>query len=148
MNAMTLYRPISIESALDDFDRLMGSFFGESPLAPARASYSRVPAVDVRETENGYTVEAELPGLDEKNVEVHVEGRNLTIESKEEEKTEKEEARYVIRERRSTTFRRSFSLPDDADPATIAAKFKNGVLELDIKKREEAKRRLVKIESK
>jgi HSP20 family protein len=146
MNAMTLYRPVTIENALDDFDRLLGSFFGESPLAPA--SYSRVPAVDVRETEDGYSVEAELPGYDEKNVEVHVEGRTLTIASKAEEKTEKDEGRYVLRERRTSSFSRSFTLPEDADPETIAASFKNGVLELGIKKREEAKRRVVKIEAK
>jgi len=148
MNAMTLYRPITIENALDDFDRLMGSFFGDSPLAPARSPYSRVPAVDVHETEDGYTVEAELPGYDEKNVEVHVEGRTLTLESKKEEENKKDEGRYVIRERRSASFSRSFSLPEDADLETISASFKNGVLELAIKKREEAKRRVVKIDAK
>jgi HSP20 family protein len=146
MNALTMYRPISIESALDDFDRLVGSFFGESPLAPA--SYSRVPAVDVRESADGYTVEADLPGYDENGVEVHVEGRTLTIASKKEEKTQKDDGRYVIHERRSAAFRRSFSLPEDADPESISASFKNGVLELSVKKREEAKRRVVKIEAK
>ena len=61
MNALSLYRPVSIQNALDDFDRLIDSFFGESPLAPARTSLSsRVPAVDVRETDDGYVLEAEL----------------------------------------------------------------------------------------
>lgn len=148
MNAMTLYRPVTIENALDDFDRIVNSFFGDSPLAPARSSYYRTPAVDVRETEDGYVVEADLPGFDEKNVEVHVEGRTLTIESKKEEKEEKDEGRYVLRERRSSSFSRAFTLPEDADAESIAASFKNGVLALSVKKREEAKRRVVKIEAK
>lgn len=148
MNAMTLYRPVTIENALDDFDRIVSSFFGDSPLAPARSSYSRVPAVDVRETEDGYLVEADLPGFDETGVQVHVEGKTLTIESKKEEKAENDEGRYVIRERRSASFSRAFTLPEDADPESVVASFKNGVLSLSIKKREEAKRRIVKIEAK
>ncbi|GAB1484497.1 hypothetical protein MASR2M78_33150 [Treponema sp.] len=90
MNALTMYRPVSIDSALNDFDRLMGSFFGNSPLAPAVSS--RSPAVDVSESEDAYRMEAELPGMSEKDVEVRVEGRTLSIESiieKVEEKTEK-----------------------------------------------------------
>lgn len=66
-------------SILDDFDRLINSFFGESPLAPARTNLSsRIPAVDVRETDDAYVLEAELPGFDEKSVEVHVDGQVLT----------------------------------------------------------------------
>jgi HSP20 family molecular chaperone IbpA len=153
MKAVTLYRPVTIENALHDFDRYMASFFGESPLTPA--VHAREPAMDIRETENAYVLEAELPGYDEKNIEVHVDRGVLFIESKKEETTErnvspsKEEAakeRYVIRERRSASFKRSFKLPENADPDAISAQFKNGLLSMEIKKLAEAKKKVIQIQ--
>jgi len=147
MNALSLYRPVTIQNALDDFDRLINSFFGESPMTPSRTSLtSRVPAVDVRETDDGYVLEAELPGYDEKSVEVHVDGKVLTIESKKDDNKEENKGSYVIRERHCESFRRSFTLPDDVDSDSITATFKNGLLTLNIKKRAESKRKLIKIE--
>jgi HSP20 family molecular chaperone IbpA len=155
MKAVTLYRPVTIENALNDFDRYVESFFGDSLLAPA--SYGREPAVDIRETGDAYVLEAELPGYDEKDIEVHVDRGVLSIESKKEESAErnvspaKEDAgkeRYVIRERRSSSFRRSFRLPENADLETISARFSNGLLCLEIKKLAEAKKRVIQIKAK
>lgn len=116
-------------------------------MAPARTSLSsRVPAVDVRETDEGYILEAELPGYDEKGVEVHVDGQVLTIESKKDEQKEEKNGSYIIHERYSEAFRRSFTLPDDVDSDAITATFKNGLLTLNIKKRIESRRKLIKIE--
>jgi HSP20 family protein len=151
MKTVTLYRPFTIEKALEDFDRYMDSFFGESPLIPA-ASY--MPAVDIRETEGCYELEAELPGYDEKGIQVHVDGGVLTIESKKEEEVnrdvspkqgEKIEHRYLIRERRGASFHRSFKLPENADINAISAAFKNGILTLEIKKQPEAQKRVIEI---
>ncbi|AEF84671.1 stress response protein [Treponema primitia ZAS-2] len=148
MKAVTMYRPVTIEKALNDFDRYMESFFGESPLTPA---YTRELAVDIRENADAYLLEAELPGYDEKNIEVQVDGGVLTIASKTEEKKErdvspaKEDEHFIIRERRSASFSRSFKLPENADLEAISANFKNGVLSLDIKKRAETKKRLIQI---
>lgn len=88
MNAVKVYRPVTIQSALDDFDRMLGSFFGDSPLNPGRQLNSRIPPVDILENDEGYILEAELPGLNEQAIEVHVEGKNLSISSspKDEEK--------------------------------------------------------------
>jgi HSP20 family molecular chaperone IbpA len=150
MKAVTLYRPVTIENAMNDFDRCMESFFGESPLTPALRNYSTEPAVDIREAADAYVLEAELPGYDEKNIEVHVDGGVLTIETKSEEKTDEKAAedRYVIRERRSASFSRSFKLPENADMDAISANFKNGLLSLEIKKRAETKKRVIQIEGK
>ncbi|MDR2078936.1 MAG: Hsp20/alpha crystallin family protein [Treponema sp.] len=156
MKAVTLYRPVTIENALNDFDRYVESFFGESPLTPA--AYAREPAVDIRETEDAYVLEAELPGYDEKNIEVHVDRGILCIESKKEEKIERnvspskggaaKEERYVIRERRNASFHRSFKLPENADLDAIFARFNNGLLYLEIKKLAEAKKRVIQIQAK
>ncbi|GHV81616.1 molecular chaperone Hsp20 [Spirochaetia bacterium] len=168
MKTVTLYRPFTIEKALEDFDHYMGSFFGESPLTPAR-NQRYLPAVDIRETEGAYEVEAELPGYDEKNIQVHVDGSVLTIESRKEEPSEavkdvsatsekaaarKEvaekgvtdnEPRFIVRERRSASFHREFRLPENADTNAISAVFKNGLLNLEIKKRPEAQKRVIEI---
>jgi HSP20 family molecular chaperone IbpA len=144
MKAMTLYRPVTIEKALTDFDRYMEAFFGESPLTPALRN-CREPVVNVRETGGAYLLEAELPGHDEKSIEVQVEGGVLTIASNAKEEDTKNEDRWMIRERMDASFSRSFRLPENVDPETISARFKNGLLSLEIKKPEEAKKRTIKI---
>jgi HSP20 family protein len=160
MKTVTLYRPYTIEKALDDFDRYMESFFGESPLTPAHGRVNYLPPVNIEETNGAYLLEAELPGFDEKNIEVQVDGGVLTIKSaqgkevrkelpetaKEDESAQKEpERQFLIRERRSESFSRSFKLPENADPDSISAVFKNGLLNLEIAKRPETQKRLIKI---
>jgi HSP20 family protein len=110
--------------------------------------------VDVQETQGAYVLEAELPGFDEKNIEVHLDNGRLTIESRKEEKTSKGDSQgagegtYILRERRSAAFSRSFKLPENADPDSISAAFKNGILRLEIKKRAETQKRIIQIEKK
>lgn len=150
MRAVSMYRPNTIENALTDFDRYFESFFGDSVLSPTARAYNRLPAVDVRETEKAYELEMDLPGYDEKNIEVHVDGGSLTISSKqedsrEEKKNSKEDGTYILRERRINTFSRSFKLPENADSESVKAEFKNGVLKLEIHKRAEAQKRVIQI---
>ena len=149
MKAITMYRPNTIQNALSDFDRCLESFFGDSLLAPAARILNHLPAVDVRETENAYVMEMELPGYDEKNIEVHVDGSSLSIASRQEEAQDREEKKdagtYILRERRLNTFNRSFKLPENADSEAVSASFKNGILILEIKKRAEAQKRTIRI---
>jgi HSP20 family protein len=152
MKALTMYRPLTIGNALGDFDRYLESFFGNSILDPADRVFNHLPAVDVREKEDSYLLEVELPGYDEKDIQVHVEGGNLTIESRQDEEKERKEkggdaknGAYLIRERRSNSFNRSFKLPENADPDQVSAAFKNGILTMEIKKRSEAQKRLIRI---
>jgi HSP20 family protein len=145
-----MYRPNTIENTLSDFDRYFESFFGDSVLSPAARAYNRLPAVDVRETEKAYELEMDLPGYDEKSIEVHVDGGSLTIASRqedarEEKKNSKEEGTYILRERRLNAFSRSFKLPENADSENVAAAFKDGVLKLEIGKRAEAQKRVIQI---
>jgi HSP20 family protein len=150
MKTIALYRP----NALSDFDRYFESFFGDSPLTPATRIYNRGPAVDVRETEKAYKLEMELPGYDEKDIEIHVDGTNLSIASKHEETKEtapQETApkeTWLVKERRVSTFSRSFKLPENANPEEVTAEFKNGVLSMEIQKRAEAQKRAIQIKTK
>jgi HSP20 family protein len=153
MKTSTLYWPLALGNALSDFDRYLEPFFGDSPLTPVDRIASHLPAVDIREKGDAYILEAELPGYEEKDIEVHVEGGNLTIESKREEEKERKEngknaktdGAYLIRERRTSSFSRSFKLPDNADSEQVNAVFKNGILTMEIKKRGEAQKRLIQI---
>jgi len=151
MKAMTLYRPpvpTFLGDTLSGIDRYLESFFEDSFLSLPGQTSGRMPRVDVQETDNAYVIEAELPGYDEKALEIRLDGSHLTIESKkEEEKTEEKSPTYLIRERRSSAFSRSFKLPENADTEDIKAVFAKGVLNLRIPKRAEAQRKTIAINS-
>ena len=152
MKAISLYRPRVLESALSEFDRYMDSFFGDNFLTPSERIFNRLPAVDIRETEKAYVLEAELPGFDEKNIEIRLSGNYLTLESKKTEENNSEKdggtascTNYLIHERRFSSFTRSFKLPDNADPEGISASFRNGILSLEIGKKAEAQQKVIQI---
>jgi len=132
---------------MSDFDRYLESFFGDSVLASTERAFNRLPAVDVRENEQSYLLEMDLPGYNEKDIEIHIDGGNLSIASKQEEVKE-EKGTWLLRERHTSTFSRSFRLPENADPAEVKAEFKDGILSLEIKKRAEAQKRAIKINAK
>ncbi|MDR0313630.1 MAG: Hsp20/alpha crystallin family protein [Treponema sp.] len=148
MKAVTLYRPRVIENALTGFDHYLDSFFGDSFLNPADRIFNRFPAVDVRETEKSYVLEADLPGFDEKDIEIHLDGNTLTIQSKNAEEKKEEKNGYMVQERRQASFSRSFTLPDNADRESISAAYKNGVLSVEIVKQPEAQKRVIEISKK
>ena len=156
MKTLTLYRPGNfgsrdfgtgvIENALSGFDRYLDSFFGDNFITPSERIFSRLPSVDVHENETAYILEAELPGFDEKDIEIRLDGNNLTIESrKTEEKSEEKEKNYLIRERKTSSFSRSFKLPENADSEGVSASFTNGILSMEIGKKAEAQAKLIKI---
>jgi len=157
MKSLTLYRPRDLstnilENAFGGFDRYLDAFFGDNFLSPADRIFSKVtlPSVDVRETEKAYIIEAELPGFNEKDIEIKLDGKNLSIKSinietaGETDSKEEKKDNYLIRERRSS-FSRSFILPENADYEGINAGFKDGILILQINKKEDAKTRFIEI---
>ena len=145
MKNLIAYYPNTIQNALTDFDRYFESFFGDSLLNQASRIVNHLPVVDIHETGDNYVLNMELPGYDEKNIEVHVDGGNLTIASKEEEKKDEEAGKYLLREIRRHSFSRSFKLPENADPEGVSAGFKNGILTLNIKKRAETQKKTIQI---
>jgi len=153
MKAVSLYRPNTIHNALSDFDRYFESFFGDNLLAPGTRTFNHLPAVDVRETEKSYVMDMELPGYDEKDIEIHIDGSSLSIASKHEETRdakdeEDNKGTWILRERRVNSFSRSFKLPENANPEDVTAEFKNGILSMEIKKRAEAQKRTIQIKVK
>lgn len=135
------------------FDRLDRFGFPSWPSLPSLfdrpASFSfNVPAVDVTEDDKGYKIEAELPGLEDKDIEVMVTGDTLVLKGeKRQEKGEKGKNTYVC-ERSYGSFQRAFSLPDGVDRSKIAADFSKGVLTVTLPKTAETQKQQKKIEIK
>lgn len=102
------------------------------------------PPVDVAEERDRILVKVEVPGVDEKNLSIHFEDGLLTIRG-EREFERKEDRNYHRIERAYGTFVRTFSLPRSVDAASISANYRNGVLEVEIPKKEEAKPRQIQI---
>lgn len=125
---------------LMNWNGMLDRFFDDTPVWN-----TRTPAVNVRENEDGYLMEAELPGLSDKDVELKVEDNILTLSSRKEEAKEEATEGYLIRERRSAEFCRTFVLPRDVDRETIKAEFKNGLLTVQIPKAAEAKPRKIDV---
>lgn len=126
---------------LFDWNRMLDNFFDDTPVWN-----TRTPAVDVREDEDGYRMEAELPGLTDKDVELKIEDNILSLSSRKDESKEENKDGYLIRERRSAEFCRTFVLPKDVDRENIKAEFKNGLLTVSIPKAPEAKPRTIDVQ--
>lgn len=106
------------------------------------------PAVDLVEKENAYELSAELPGLDEKDVQLTLKDDVLILSGEKKEQTEEKRPGYRFSERRFGSFRRSFRLPDDVDQNKIEASFKKGVLTITLPKNPEAAKSEKKIDVK
>jgi HSP20 family protein len=124
-----------VDRLFDDFARgfawpRMGR--GVFPSAPAATMMST--RVNVAETDSAYEIEAELPGLDEKDIEVNLADDILTISGERKEEQEDKKKDYHVMERRYGAFRRSFELPANVAEDKIEAKFSKGVLTVTLPK--------------
>jgi HSP20 family protein len=108
---------------------------------------SSLPAVDIRETEEAYLMEVELPGLTDKDVELKLDNNLLTLSSAKEEKKDEKKNGYVLRERKASKFSRSFVLPEGIEKEKIAAEFKHGVLHVTFPKAPTAKPKTIEVKA-
>lgn len=114
----------------DSFERLFGNAVAPEAVA------SRSPALDVAETDRDYTVKLEMPGVTKDDIKVSVEGRQVTVQAESQRNEEKKEGeRVVYRERSTTSYARTFTLPVEVDQAEAGAKLDHGVLTLTLPKR-------------
>lgn len=113
----------------------------------AIATSDWIPAVDIKETKDAFILHADVPGVDPKDVDVHMENGILTIKGERESEKKDEREGYKRVERQYGSFYRRFSLPDTADAEKISAKSKNGVVEITIPKKEAVQPRKISVES-
>jgi HSP20 family protein len=139
-----IWEPLS--SLRRDMERVFEDFsrdFGWGP--PVTAGMAVAPRVDVSETDTEIKLEAELPGVDEKDVEVVLSDGRLTIKGEKKQEKEEKKKDFHLVERSYGSFARSIALPFEADPDQVKAKFANGVLTITVPKPPEVKAKEKKI---
>src|SRR6201984_1876284 len=136
MTVLTRWDPFREFNVLQDrMNRLFQDFAPRGTGEEEMATGAFVPPVDIYEDEHSITLKVELPGVDPKDVDVRVENNTLTLKGERKfEKEEKEENFHRI-ERRYGSFVRSFTLPASVETESIDAKYENGVLKLELKKK-------------
>jgi len=143
-----------VDRLFDDFSSGMWrspfgrSFFDIEPFRRSEVALGVVPAVNITPTDKGYEITAELPGMEEKDVDVKLANGVLTITGEKRDEKEEKNKDYYVRERSFGSFERSFQLPEDVDTDKIGAGFKKGVLTVTLPKSEEAQTAEKKIEVK
>ena len=136
-----------------EMDRLFDDFMGGLPtLSNLRRSFPAAqvltPALDVKETEKELVVKADLPGIDEKDVQLTIDNGILTIRGEKKEERKDERENYHLVERSYGSFQRSIRLPESVDEDKAEARFDKGVLTVTLPKRPEAVKQQKKIEIK
>ena len=134
-----------------EVDSLFDSFIGGLPAfsgmfgSSGGRGFALTPHMDVTETDNEIVVEAELPGIDEKEVSLSLQDGVLTIRGEKKHERDEEKENYRMMERRYGSFQRSFAVPDGVDTDKIEAHFKNGVLTITLPKTVQAQKNEKKI---
>ena len=141
-----------LDRLFDDFSAVSGQrpggMLSAEPFWHGEFGLAQAPAVDIVEYDKSYQVTAELPGMEEKDIDVKFADGVLTIKGEKREESEEKKKDYYRSERRFGAFQRSFRVPDGVEPNKIEATVKNGVLTVLLPKSDDAKKREKKIEIK
>ncbi len=145
MSNLQTFRPIrDLFKLSDEFDRLTWGLNRAS--SDAEVHFTQwTPAVDIVEDSEALKIHAELPGLENKDVTISVKEGVLTLRGERKLKEEQKKENYYRLERSYGLFTRAFTLPNTVDPEKIQATMKNGVLEIYLPKRPEAKPKEISI---
>lgn len=149
--ARTEDRPMARSYWFDPFEH-MDRFFDEPWFFPRVRDIARprlsvgVPNVDIADEPDRIRIRADMPGVPKENVEVHIEDDILEIKASLDESEERTEGNYIRRERRTSSFQRSFVLPDTVDKDQIKANMRDGVLSISIPKMEPKEPKKVNID--
>ncbi len=144
-----LWRPLEklrqqVDHLFEDFHRGSGlSTFGRGlfdvdPLWRRELPGRGMPAVDITENDKSFEVTAELPGMDQKNIEIKLSNGSLIIKGEKKEEKEEKRKGYYLSERSYGSFERMFNLPKGVDAEKIEASFNKGVLKVSLPKKPEA----------
>ena len=139
-----------LEAFQREVNRLFDDFFRTPALAGGTEGMfaAATPRVDVSESERDYEITAELPGMDEKDIELTLANNVLTIRGEKKTEREEKDKNYYLSERSFGSFRRSIPLPAEVDDDKVEARFKNGVLTVRLPKSAEAQAKTRRIEVK
>ena len=124
----------SIRTRDSVFDDLFNELYSLPTSFLSKSGVDLSPRIDISETDGEYKIEAELPGINQKEIDVKIDNNILTIKGKKEDVKEEKEKNYHLRERYYGAFQRSISLPNNIEPEKIKARFENGVLNISVPK--------------
>ena len=144
LNNVTRWNPTTAYVAREPFSRLLDTFFGDLQ-GEEVSNRGWVPPVDIHETEEGYKLHAELPGLTKGDINITLENNVLRLSGERKfEKDVKRESYHRV-ERTYGAFSRAFALPQQVNSEGVQAAFENGVLTVTVPKAEQAKPRKITI---
>ena len=145
MTVLTRWEPFREFSTLQDrMNRLFRETQGNSQ-EESLTSSSFAPAVDVYEDEHNVTLKIEVPGIDEKDIDVRIENNTLTVHGERKIEKEEKEENYRRVERQYGSFTRTFNLPPTVDAEKVQADYDRGVLKVTLPKKAEAKPKQIKV---
>jgi HSP20 family protein len=147
MTVLTRFYPYRELNTLQDrVNRLFHeSFRGSEGSDESLATSSFAPAVDVYEDEHNTTLKIEVPGIDEKDIDVRIENNVLTVHGERKFEKEEKEENYRRIERQYGSFTRTFTLPTTVDTESVTANYDKGVLKIQLAKKAEAKPKQIKV---
>ena len=144
MTVLTRWSPYrELESLQSRMSRLFEEQYGSREEALTSGAF--VPPVDIYEDQHGIQLKLEVPGIDEKDLNINVENNVLTVSGERKFEQEQKEENFHRIERRYGSFARSFTLPNTVDTEKITADYNSGVLSIRLIKREEAKPKQIKV---
>ncbi len=139
------FREFSMQDRMNRMNRLFHESYSPQVPDEALTTTSFAPAVDIYEDEHNITLKLEVPGIDEKDIDVRIENNTLTVHGERKiEKGEKEENFRRV-ERQYGSFTRSFTLPSSVDTGQVSADYEKGVLKIKLAKKAEAKPKQIKV---
>ena len=145
MTVLTRWEPFREFTTLQDrMNRLFRETYNEGP-DQSLATSSFAPAVDVYEDEHNVVLKIEVPGIDEKDIDVRVENNNLTVHGERKIEKEEKEENYRRVERQYGSFTRTFTLPPTVDTEHVSATYDKGLLNISLPKKAEAKPKQIKV---
>jgi HSP20 family protein len=142
---ITRWDPFRELSSLQNRVNSLFQDYGRGSQDELTTSGSFIPAVDVYEDEHKVVLKLEVPGVKQEDLDVQVENMTLTVRGQRSFEKEEKEENFQRIERRYGSFSRSFTLPNTIDTENVNASYDNGVLKLELAKREEAKPKQIKV---
>lgn len=145
--SISRYTPWTAQAGLqDELKQVLEKFFGEGDSDQSNVVTSQwVPRVDIREESDRFVIFADIPGVDPKDIEIHMDKGILSIKGERHAEKKENTERYSRVERSHGVFYRRFALPDSANPDGVTAAGKHGVLEISIPKRPETTPRRISV---
>jgi HSP20 family protein len=134
-----------MQDRMNRMNRLFRESYGSEGPEEALTTTSFAPPVDIYEDEQTITLKLEVPGIDEQDIDVRIEGNTLSVHGERKIAKEEKEENFRRVERQYGSFTRSFTLPSSVDPGQVNAHYDKGVLKITLAKKAEAKPKQIKV---